>query len=885
MTSRLSSRAAHPFLLSLAVLASPAAAQDAPTRAISGRVEDASGSAVSGASVSVSCGERRRTVTSGRSGAFMVRDLPPARCAVEAISQMFDAARLEVDLTTDHVAFARLVLPIPGVESEITVTPTRGEQERTFDVPEAVSIATKEEIATRPHQLLPQVLREETGVLVQQTTTAQASPFIRGFSAQRILYLLDGIRFNTATYRAGATQYLGWVDPSLAQRIEVVRGPSSVQYGSDALGGTINVIAQRPGFSQTPLVDGFIEGMAGSADRSGGVSGDLSVRTARIALRGGAATRRVDDLRAGRGRDSHSALTRFLGLPSEDFYSRLPETSFRQGGLHVAATVPAGATGVVEGLYMHEAQAGVSRYDRILGGDGLNRSEFSPQRLDFTYLRFHRPQTGFLNALQGTFSINRQEDDRLEQARPLTRLEIENARITSYGYQGQGTTLLGGAHAVTFGAELYDEHVGSSRILREVTSPSEQRVRPEIPDGTRYTTRALFVQDAVDVWNGRVSLRGGLRYGTFHFRTRENAAFNVIAEDVDSRAVTFSAGAVVALTSTIHATASVNRGFRAANAFDLGAIGISGGGFEIAPSTAVDLNAEIGSSDGADATSTGQTARALRPEHAYSYEGGLKLRASAVSASLTIFDLELDEIIQRRTAIFPQSVVGTTVAGYTIVRQDAAGRAFIDADPRPIVTRTNIDSGRVRGVEGDVRVRIGSTWTAGAYFSLANGVEGPLDTVMRRMPPPLGGVTLRWTPHNRAWWVEGVGIFARPQTRLNAGDLGDARIGGRFTRATIANFFNGTAVDLGLVRDGVLRPTGETLAQVQTRLLGSESTGFLFTETPGFFVLGLRGGVRLTSTVDISVLTDNIADKNYRWHGSGVDAPGINAQLRIRYRF
>ena len=81
------------------------------------------------------------------------------------------------------------MVELAGLSSEVTVTPARGEQERTFDVPEAVGIVTHEELESRPVQLLPQALREETGVLVQQTTTAQASVFIRGFSAQRVVYL------------------------------------------------------------------------------------------------------------------------------------------------------------------------------------------------------------------------------------------------------------------------------------------------------------------------------------------------------------------------------------------------------------------------------------------------------------------------------------------------------------------------------------------------------------------------------------------------------------------------------------------------------------------------------------------------------------------------
>ena len=109
-------------------------------------------------------------------------------------------------------------------------------------------------------QILPQALQQEPGVLVQQTTTAQGSPFIRGFSAQRLVYLLDGVRFNTSTFRAGATQYLGWINPGLVDRIEVVRGPASVQYGSDALGGTINVLASRPPFNPSgTAVSGSVE--------------------------------------------------------------------------------------------------------------------------------------------------------------------------------------------------------------------------------------------------------------------------------------------------------------------------------------------------------------------------------------------------------------------------------------------------------------------------------------------------------------------------------------------------------------------------------------------------------------------------------------------------
>ena len=90
---------------------------------------------------------------------------------------------------------------------------------------------------------------------------------------------------------------------------------------------------------------------------------------------------------------------------------------------------------------------------------------------------------------------------------------------------------------------------------------------------------------------------------------------------------------------------------------------------------------------------------------------------------------------------------------------------------------------------------------------------------------------------------------------------------------------------MGLVRNGILVETGETLAPVQTRVLGTATSAPLYTTQPGFFVFGLRGGVRVTSQFDVTVIGENLGDINYRWDASGLAAPGFNVQVRTRYRF
>lgn len=871
-------------LLAFQVAAPPVA----PTsdRIVAGRVLDSSGGVLAGAQLTLTCGDATvRAATAGGDGGFEFSRLPPSVCVLLAESPFFVPDERTVDLGSASHTDLVLVLRVQGFQSEVVVTPGRGVEEQTFDLPESISVTTRDELEARPHQLLPEVLKEEPGILLQQTTTAQASPFIRGFSAQRIVYLLDGVRFNTSIFRTGATQYMGWISPQTVERMEVVRGPASVQYGSDALGGTVNVIGFKPPLSPAgTTVSGSVGAVVGSADLSGGVEGTALIQAPTMAVQIGGGARRVDDLRPGRGRDSHAAVTRFLGLPSDVIDSRLRNTDFRQSGIHVLGRARAGG-GYLNGTFLHEEQFGVHRYDRELGGDGRFRAEFTPQRLDVGLLQYERETAGPLQSVRFGLSFNRQQDDRIDQRRPTERLEREATRVLSLGYQAQATRRIGEGHHLTFGGEIYDEYIKASRRFEDPDTGVVDVVRPRIPDGTRYVSVGLFAQDTLDLIPGRLSVRGGLRYGRFSFRARGAPEFGVDAERVTSDAVTFHSGAVIQLTDSLNATVTASRGFRAANALDLGAIGVSGGGFEITPSEAVRLGAQIGSDDGADAVGTGAAVGGLAPETLFAVEAGLKLQTAHVDATMTFFDLELRDIIQRRTAIFGAPVEGQVIAGYEIVRQDDVGRAFIASDPRPIVTRVNVDRARVRGLEASLTARLSSAWRTGAYFSMAHGRELATDLPLRRMPPPLGGAHLRFEPARGNYWIEGTAQFARRQTRLSPGDLSDARIGGRRSRDSIADFFGGTATDLGLVQGGVLVDTGESLGDVQDRVLGAADAAPLQTSSPGFLVFGARAGISLTKQTDITILGENLTDRNYRWHGSGVDGAGINVQVRLRYRF
>ncbi len=844
-------------------------------------VRDPQGRAVPGAEVALTCGTEARRAIASAQGEIVERNLPDGRCSIRVSSESFETATATADAGAS--APVLVVLPIRRFSSEVVVTPTHGIEEEAYDLPDAMSVTSRRDIEARPYTLFSQVLREEPGVLLQQTTTAQASPVIRGFTGQANLHLLDGVRLNTASWRAGPNQYFAWMPEGLVDRIEVVRGGGSVQYGSDALGGTVQLLSGPVVAARATRLGGHLEISGASADGSVGGQADVALQAGRSAIRAGGGGRRVGDLRGGGGLDSRAAVTRFLGLPSAVLGSRYRATGYDERSTYAVADIGAGRASVIHALYTHHTQEGVNRYDRLLGGAGLFGSGFHPQTLDFGLIRYSRPDWRGWDGISGTFSFNRQADGRFEQARPSSRLDRQRATTTAFGYQLQGHRAVGSRQQLTIGGDAYAESIGASRELVEPDG-SIRIDRPDIPDGTSYTSLGVFVQHRADVLPERLTVRTGLRFGRFMFDTTADPRLGVIEDAVRSASVTFQASSVLRVTDGLHLTTSVSRAFRAPNASDLGSIGLTGGGgFEITPARAAAMRALAGTTVGSDGVSTGRRVEDLRAEVVYQYELGLKARAGRLHGALNGFDLELFDFIQRRALIFDRPVVGTAIAGFEIVRQDAAGLAYVAEDPRPVATRVNVDRARIRGFDVEAELRLGEAWTAGTYFSMANGRTLPSGEYVRRMAPPMGGARLRW--QGRRTWAEAVVGVAGAQRRLNGADLADARMGAARSRNAIAAFFNGSAVDLGLVRGGVLLSTGERLADVQRRVLGDAASAVMFPAHPGYAVASLRAGLRLTSQFDLSMIGENLGDVNYRLLGSGVDAPGVNVQLRTRYRF
>lgn len=754
--------------------------------------------------------------------------------------------------------------------------------ETTLHVTASPGVVTDNEGVTRraepPH--VAASLAGTPGVLLQQTGASQVSPFLRGLTGYQVLALIDGIRFNNSTFRSGPNQYLAWIEPAQADRVEAVLGPASTQYGSDALGGTLQVL--------TPWIREGTRGEwnlhAASADLSAGAAGKATLGGPRASLLIGASGRKHKDLRAGQATDSRHALRRFLGLTPAEIRrvtgARQQDTGFSQYGLQAKALARLSQRQWISAWYQHSRQDDVRNTKDLWGGLGRLQSALTPQGLDFGYVRWERLSLGPLDAVNATFSVNSQRDGTIRQGlRATDAVIVDTARVDALGWSSQAATRFARRHQMVFGGELYREGISADRLQ------AGRAARPLYPDGSLYRTGGLFAQDRVE-W-GRWRLQGGLRWTRAGYRTDDDPRFGIAASRQTFQDVTFNGSALWQATSAWGLFFSTGRGFRAPNANDLGAVGLNDLGYEIPAALAVPAGALLGSNSGEGATSLGRPVTALAPERLFNYEAGWRLTTRRATWRTQFFLADLYDPIVRRTLLFPAAAPPREVGGLAVnviaptAAQRAQGMVTVAPalDPRALKAFVNDGRSRYYGVESDGRIQFSRRWQAEATYAFLVGRDLLPNRNVRRLPPQQGLVRLRYTASRwwMAYWTEANGA----QRRLSGGDLDDERIGASRSRADIEAFWLGA-------RLGGVSPTGESLLQIQNRVLPGVAANVrvpLYTSTAGWVTLNAAAGVSLSERISLTGGITNWLDRNYRLHGSGVDAPGAQATVSLTGRF
>jgi hemoglobin/transferrin/lactoferrin receptor protein len=879
---------------------------------LTGAVKDTSGGALVGARVLVLTPQRAvvGTTSTDQSGKYAFPSLPDGPYLVIVQYPALAEKQLTITVGGGKPATLDVVLEVSSTVQTVTVTASPGALGDLGKATQPINTISAEDILERAKTVVAQAVEGETAVNLQRTSPGMAGIFVRGLTGNKVNIFVDGVRYSNGAQRGGVNTFLDMIDPTTLEGIEVLRGTSSAQYGSDALGGSIQFLTHPTPLSSTgqPKLSGSVT-TGGETGHHGGLGAvSLAYSRSHFGLSGSFAGRKTGDYRPGEGEDSHSATLRFLGLPTSTFLdSRMPDTGFHQFGTQLRANWLATPNLLVVGNYVSSRQDGANRWDQILGGDGNLISELNDLQLDLFYVRVESLSAGFFDRASATYSFNTQREERVNQGgqgNPNATIGHEPERTTVNGLQFNASKQLSPKQSLLVGGDMYFEGLTSEAFdVNPVTGVVSPR-RPRVPDGANYKQGGFFGQLSFEAKPDLLVLTGAARVGYNAYSARASDAPIVNGrplwpdDSLDTASATFRAGAALTPTPEFTIITAISTGYRAPHMTDLGTLGLTGSGFEVAAPDVEGLGGTVGSTADSSAVSTGQPVEQVTSEKSINFDVGARYRVRKARVEAGFFVNHIDGNIQKQSLILPQGAVGTTLGGQPITSQNPNGVVFVSLSTTPVLVRANFDKARIWGFEwlGEVNAR--PDLTIGSTFTYLRAIDTTTDlppNIEGGTPAPGGTIWARYMRTGSSWWVQPYLVFAAEQTHLSTLDLGDRRTAAPRSRTNIQNFFRNGARARGWVNagadgivnnaDDILIATGETLAQVQDRVLGpGVNSAPLYTAVESYAAFGIRFGLRMGPHT-IFVDAENLTDTNYRGISWGMDAPGRGLAVRYVGRF
>lgn len=596
----------------------------------------------------------------------------------------------------------------------VSVTATRRATE-VFSVPSPVTVLDANLIQRRSPANLTELFRDYAGLDVVGVGGNQLRPTIRGQRGQRILLLQDGLRLGNTRRQQDFGELPALVDPSSVERIEVVRGPASVLYGTDAIGGVMNLITAAPSaVTSEPTINGQLGYRYGEAGGSNRGEGRVSWQSGGLALEAGGTLRDAGAYRAPSGSYGNVTL---------DDATRVEDTGVKDRALHALLSwrAPEGQGAFVRAEGYRADDAGFGFVDPALIGESVKI------QIQYPLQEFNKitagANTGTLSnplATRVTFSAYRQTNGRdLSQSifvpfgpgtPPGAGVDIQTRNhtdVTTIGFRAEAMRAFS-RNILTYGADFFrDDAKGRDSSLTTVVGfgppQSEASTRPQIPNAT-LSSLGVFAQNDIRV-HDRFSLIVGGRYQSTDSKPRATPGSTTVLEGASNSTGVYAVNALFRATPRLNLVATVGRGFRAPNLVERYFDGPTPEGSAYQSATPD-----------------------LKPERSLNVDVGARFQANPISAEVFLFQNRIEDGIR---AAFAGDSVG----------------------PLPRYENVNVSALRIRGAEVAVAARLGAGFTADGNWSrfLSRNVSDPALKV-GDVYSSKANFSLGWQP-SRAWWT------------------------------------------------------------------------------------------------------------------------------------
>lgn len=724
--------------------------------------------------------------------------------------------------------------------AELVIEGRRAAQTKVFRLDRSVHATDRKQLLESQPESLAAAAGVAPGASAQATNRGAGSPLLRGLTGPQNLILIEGLRFNNATFRTGPNQYLATIDLSAIERTEILLGPGGVMYGSDAMGGVIGLhLAALPRFGGDGLPQLRLWTQYASVDTTRAAGGQLSWARGPLALTAGGAWRSHGMLNTGEGGVARAS-------------------DFGQWGWNARAAYQLDDHWTLQGTAMHNAVDGAGRTDDL--GKGLLRTYDNRDTFGWVevrreaaeglarYFRFavvsHRQgeigntaRCSLQNKVVPSLDTCATDGARVARESPaelptsVTRQDQTEDRVNSLGALATvRLSLLDDDLRITAGAEAWLDQVDSTARQRSngaTTGAWKDLSRGNFSSGSRYAQTGVYGHGDWTAWRGAdwaAIVNAGARAGWVQANAAAVPSMGDVAYSLPIFAVT--AGAVLNQADRFAVYTNFSNGLRAPNLQETTLLGNTGNEFEVP-------NAALG------------------PERIAAGELGVRLRAAGFSGQVAVFVSQVADFIDRQT------VPAAEYASYGLDASKLSCPALGDAKCQNVSRRVNLGTAAITGAELTLRTPALAGvhgWLVGTWLN-GESTAGTLTQPLRRSPAPGGMAGLRWVSADKTVYAEPWVRAAVAQDQLNVGDTKDLRI-------------------------------CENPAVPGTALPGDTCKG-----TPGWATFNLRAGYRWDATlaglrtVRLDVDVGNLLDVRYRIHGSGVDAPGrgVTATLHAEW--
>lgn len=708
---------------------------------------------------------------------------------------------------------------------EIVVVGTRWQQS-TNKLPSKVTVINPAEMMFQNPQTAADLLGISGKVYIQKSQQGGGSPMIRGFATNRLLYTVDGIRMNSAIFRAGNIQNVISLDPLATERTEILFGPGSVLYGSDAIGGVMNFQTLTPQFSTSvnPLTKANFVARYSSANNEKTGHIDVNVGWKKWALLTSISSFDYDDLRQGRfgpeeflkkydvirqGTIASDKITESdVVITNPNPLIQTPSAYSQMNLMQKIRFAPSAAWDFQYAFHYSETSA-YSRYDRHTRlKKGLPRYaewSYGPQIWAMNSLTAtHKTENALYN--EATIRLAQQyfEESRIDRDINKTERRTQTEKVDAYSANLDLTKNVNEKNTLYYGFEYVINKVESLGEKKDIATGASGIYSSRYPHAD-WSSTAVYINDQHQI-SEMLTLQTGLRYNTYGIKANfANAGFTLPFDTLaksNQGSFSGSLGVVFRPMQSTIIRLNLARGFRAPNVDDMGKIFDS-----------VDKSVTV--------PNTG-----LKAEYANNIELGIAQKiGNTLQFDLTAYYTYLQNAMVRRD--------------FQLNGQDSI---LYKGTMSKVLAIQNAAFAKVYGIQFGIQANMGNGFMLSSDLNYQKGTEemdNGTSSASRHAAPFFGNVALSYNHQKLS-----LRLYTLFQAERKHEDL---------------------AVE----------------EQSKTEIYAVDADGQTY--SPAWQTINFKSNYNLTEKITLSAGVENITDRRYRLYSSGISAPGRNFVASVKF--